>query len=271
MRKLAIDLFAGRGGWSRGLKESGWSEIVGFDIEQMGYSYGQLVLQDVLTIHGSQFRNADLIVASPPCQKYSYMAMPWTRAKKLAAWYREDPARIVELNALFDACFRIQREASEAAGRHIPMVVENVKGAQPWVGSARWHYGSFYLWGDVPALMPLGGKAKRPGQKISDGFNNWPRDENGNYVIADGTTTVRRDNAKERRRELVRSGAQHNERTHSKNPAHEGVKQGGNWWHDPNSMTCRFSSRSAARKEASARIAMIPFALARHIGEVYLP
>ena len=35
------------------------------------------------------------------------------------------------------------------------MVVENVRGAQKWVGRARWHYGSFYLWGDVPALMPM--------------------------------------------------------------------------------------------------------------------
>jgi len=30
--------------------------------------HAQLVLQDVLTLHGSQFRNAALIVASPPCQ-----------------------------------------------------------------------------------------------------------------------------------------------------------------------------------------------------------
>lgn len=34
-------------------------------------------------------------------------------------------------------CFRIQREASLAAGKPIPLVVENVKGAQPWVGRAR--------------------------------------------------------------------------------------------------------------------------------------
>ena len=35
------------------------------------------------------------------------------------------------------------------------MVVENVRGAQKWVGRAQWNYGSFYLWGDVPALMPF--------------------------------------------------------------------------------------------------------------------
>jgi hypothetical protein len=71
--------------------------------------------------------------------------MPWKRAKALPP----------PDNALFEACFRIQREACEAAGRHIPLIVENVRGAQPWVGRARWNYGSFYLWGDVPALMPM--------------------------------------------------------------------------------------------------------------------
>lgn len=110
---------------------------------------GQLVLQDVLTIHGSQFRHASCIVASPPCQRYSYMAMPWKRSKALIAWHKESPERVKDLNALFDACFRIQIEASKAAGRYIPLVVENVKGAQPWVGRAKAHYGSYYLWGDV--------------------------------------------------------------------------------------------------------------------------
>lgn len=61
-------------------------------------------------------------------------------------------------NDLFRACFRIQREASEAARRHIPLLVENVCGAQPWVGDAKWKFKSFYLWGDVPALMPLADK-----------------------------------------------------------------------------------------------------------------
>lgn len=99
----------------------------------------------MLTLHGRQFKDAALIVASPPCQAYSYRAMPWKRAKALPP----------PDNSLFEACFRIQREACEAAGRYIPLVVENVKGAQKWVGRARWNFGSFYLWGDVPALMPI--------------------------------------------------------------------------------------------------------------------
>src|SRR5690348_8516737 len=163
---LAVDLYCGLGGWTEALLAEGW-QVIGFDNERHVYGDqrypAQLVLQDVLTLHGSQFRNVDLIVASPPCTEYSYMAMPWSRAKQIARALRgedefPEPYRgsrtVEQLNAIFDACFRLQREASETAGRHIPMVVENVRGAQPWVGRAAWNYGSFYLWGDVPALMP---------------------------------------------------------------------------------------------------------------------
>jgi hypothetical protein len=112
----------------------------------------QLVIQDVLTLHGSQFRDAAVIVASPPCQAYSYMAMPWSRAKAMAADIRQSTAKLLELNRLFWACLDIQEQASRAAGRHIPLVIENVKGAQPWVGPAKAHFGSFYLWGDVESV-----------------------------------------------------------------------------------------------------------------------
>jgi len=105
-RPLAIDLCAGLGGWTDGLLAEGW-DVIGFDIERHKYGShqypAQLVLQDILTLDGRQFcGKVSLIVASPPCQRYSYMAMPWSRAKELIAWHRDPlhPERIVELNAL---------------------------------------------------------------------------------------------------------------------------------------------------------------------------
>ena len=241
-RPLAIDLFCGLGGWTEGLLAEGY-DVVGFDIERHQYGEArypaQLVLQDVLTLHGRQFKDASLIVASPPCQAYSYMAMPWSRAKTMRAEYLSGKRDVKELTALFDACFRIQREASEAAGRHIPMVVENVRGAQEWVGRARWNYGSFYLWGDVPALMPM--VAKHRAKFILDDIkNNQRRDIEGIYA--------------------------------------DGIKAGKDWFGGYGggfggdcSPTRRNSSKSSARKAASAAVAKIPFPLSRHIAQVFRP
>jgi hypothetical protein len=270
---LAIDLFCGLGGWTEGLLAEGFY-VVGFDIERHEYDGerypGHLVLQDVLTIHGSQFKDAALIVASPPCQEYSYMAMPWSRAKAKAAAIRADEtgAELERLNALFNACFRIQREACEAAGRHIPLVVENVRGAEPWVGRARWNFGSFYLWGDTPALMPTRSHRKNgdlgggswfniggPGQKVT-GANPDGRKNPG--FRFDGSGRSFQSESVSRHVEGLKLRDQNGyERTH---PAAFG-------WKSPRTS----SGAARARKAASAKIAKIPLPLSQHIARTYLP
>lgn len=242
-KPLAIDLYCGLGGWTDGLLAEGY-DVIGFDIERHVYGEhrypAQLVIQDVLTLHGSQFRNVDLIVASPPCQEYSYMAMPWSKAKALAADYRSGRRDVKQLTALFDACFRIQREACEASHRHIPLIVENVRGAIPWVGRSRWNFGSFHLWGDVPALMP---------PTIRGGKNNggsW-------FNVAHNTTSGKGRNPDGR---------------------DEGsIKLGGSWFHGyrKGQGPRNHGSKSKGRRAASAMIAKIPLPLSRHIAAVYHP
>ena len=240
MRKpLAIELFAGLHGWGEGLASEGW-RVVAFDLVDMcafcevprptGIDF---VIQDVLTLSGRQFKDADLIVSSSPCQEFSYRAMPFKRAKAMPP-----PENGV---ALFNAQFKIQREAIEAtrklcpsccgikaafsAGyvptcvrchgsgtvtRHIPMIVENVRAAQSWTLPAKQKYGSMYLWGDVPPLMIGGGHVKQPES---------PRWFHGNLAGSAG----------------------------------------------------RFSSHSKERKRWTAAISKIPFPLAQYIARVFKP
>lgn len=290
-KPLAIDLFCGLGGWTEALLELGYY-VVGFDIEHHAYGDqrypAQMVIQDVLTLHGSQFKDAALIVASPPCQEYSYMAMPWKLAKTKATAIRADTTgrELARLNRLFNACFRIQREACAAAGRHIPMVVENVRGAIPWVGRSRWNYGSFHLWGDVPALMPFTFKSTKVPSFRFDGrgksFQTASVEHTG--IKAPGMnwsdqTKRGQDFTRTAGRHAAEGikGTPHRTKGHWTNPAEHcvdgktGIKIGGDWFSDPNSTCRRHGSKSPARKAASAMIAKIPGPLASHIGRTYWP
>lgn len=252
-RPLAIDLFTGLHGWAVGLIAEGW-RVIGYDIEDMSAQFGEekpehfeLIIRDVLTIHGSELADADLIVGSSPCQEFSYRAMPWKRAKALGP---------PELGmALFHAQFRIQREANEARAAlglpPIPLVVENVRGAQKWVGRAAWNHGSYYLWGDVPALMPSKGM---DGIKVP----SFRFDGSGKSFQTES---------------VHRTTKGHGYRFTEAGPD-ETISARQGWFNDhprTKDSLASSSSKSPARKAASAKIAKIPLALSTHIARVWKP
>lgn len=275
---IAIDLCCGLGGWTEGLLAEGY-DVTGFDIEAHEYGYerypAKLVIADVLELHGSQFKDAALIVASPPCQEYSYMAMPWSLAKAKAEKIRADEtgSELARLNAIFNACFRIQREASEAAGRHIPMVIENVRGAQEWVGRAAWNYGSYYLWGDVPALMPAVINARKvPGFRFDGSGGSFQTASVHRHIEGQKLLSL----------SVGSRTAPGSGNRFTSIEAAEGRKgasgASGAWFNDhktsasiPVERLSATGSKSPARKMAAAKIAKIPFALSSHIARVYYP
>ena len=129
-RPLAVDLCCGLGGWTAGLLAEGW-RVVAFDIVRpRSFPAGaQLVVQDIATVSGTPWRGVvDLIVASPPCTEFSQI---W----RFARHRKPEPGKGVEL---VEHCWRIRREAD------CPMVLENVYGAQQFIGKASRHVGPYY-------------------------------------------------------------------------------------------------------------------------------
>ena len=134
---LAIDLCCGWGGWAVGLLATGW-EVIGFDIVPQPRYPAPMVVQDVQSLDGRRWRSrVDLIVASPPCTEFSRRDMRFA--------FPDAPEPDL---ALVHACQRLAMEAEA------PLVLENVRGAIPYLGRPAARYRRRYLWGDgVPALI----------------------------------------------------------------------------------------------------------------------
>lgn len=300
MRKpLVVDLFCGLGGWTEAFLAEGW-EAWGFDIERHDYGSGgypgQLVLQDVCTLHGAQLVDADALVASSPCQEFSYRAQPWKIAKAKAPseiglavpeWWTksEGDMSIGELDEwkawktcfpvdppvlginLFWQAFRIQWEIFEACGRWVPLVAENVRGTQPWVGRAVFNYGSFYLWGDIPPLMPWPQRSRK-NDELGGGswFNIGGPSQTVTGMNPDGRKVAVNFHEYEKTGKSGRS---------FQSVAVEGLKAptGKGWFGENNSHNLMRigNSNSNSRKTASAMIAKIPQPLASHIARIYKP
>lgn len=156
--KTVIDLFCGLGGWARGFIEAGYS-VIGYDIVDFSDQYlGKFIQADLLTY--DEFPKADIVLASPPCTDFTKMGLPstWTSVQK----FPPDVQRGIALFRRAEEIIRIVQPEY--------WVIENVLAAQKYVGKARMHYGSRYLWGNFPefTLLATGdqyGKWKLPPTK----------------------------------------------------------------------------------------------------------
>lgn len=246
MKPLALDLCCGKGGWTNGLLAAGW-DVIGVDIEDMGGYQGHLVFADVREIAKDVQAyfpaiKFDLVVASPPCQEFSVSSQPFKKSRE--KFNLDNPPD----RSIWNACVKI------ASDLEAPLILENVRGAVKFMGHQTWHYGSYYFWGQMPALIPIpwfdeakGKWSHRKGFGRAKTKNTNPSDSYGAFGgSAEGV------------KKMSKFAGEY-ERVNG------GVKQ---FARGDSQFS---SSHSKRRKEWSATVAMIPLELSTWIGQCFYP
>ncbi len=134
MKMKILDLFCGMGGWVQSFPST-W-KVIGYDIKDFSDMYPfEFVKCDLLKF--SDFpSDIDLIVASPPCTDFSKASLP--QSWKSVKLYPPD----------IDEGMKLFNRAREIIDTIKPRyhIIENVRGAQKFVGKSDWHIGSRYFW-----------------------------------------------------------------------------------------------------------------------------
>lgn len=132
MTRIALDLFGGTGGATAAFKSSlDWKVIrVDNDIQ-----HAPDIHCDVRTLPTMLFPNVDFLWASPPCQQFSTMPV--------GSQHRRPSLELVF------ATFELIRDL-----RPRFWIIENVRGAIPFLGLPRQKIGPFCLWGYFPKIRP---------------------------------------------------------------------------------------------------------------------
>lgn len=136
-RKVMVDLFCGRGGWTKGFQAHGW-HCIGIDLNPQPEYPGELIQADIAQLF--DLPPADFYCCSSPCENFSIFKMRMFHKNPKWPW-------------LGIALFEHAKSLMEATGK--PFVMENVSGATGFVGQSANHLGPFHIWGPgVPAIFP---------------------------------------------------------------------------------------------------------------------
>jgi len=159
-----LDLFCGRGGWSKPFIEDG-DEVWGIDIKDYGYP-GKLIQSDIRELDGYGFSDMDLIIGSPPCAEFS-IAKHFTEFRY--PHIKRDIAKGLELVGAFE------RFVKEAQPRFYAM--ENVSQMRRYYAKpAQWHFmisagGKRCLWTNIPIPLSPEYRFRR---RLRDMTGWWP-------------------------------------------------------------------------------------------------
>lgn len=174
----ALDLYCGLGGWSDGLVLEGF-ELLGVEIEpHIAELYKHpVIVADVRSLDGKDFKGYDLIVGSPPCRDFT--KIPDFRYKegegyKITPWKEpKNPERGLELVYAF---LRIVEEAEPTY-----WIMENVVGLTEYLdikprmitrlGKAM----KRAFWGNFPAFFVVRDYSLKPKENIQGKLRKWER------------------------------------------------------------------------------------------------
>lgn len=157
MKTKVLDLYCGLGGWAQAFPSSEY-EITGYDIIDFSKEYpGKFIQSDILK--PQKFPKCEILIASPPCTEFSKTTFP-------TSWQsvRKNPPDTKTAIKLFNRVFQVAKQTKPKY-----YIIENVRGAEQFMGKARMHIGSRYFWGNFPLFTSRGndiyGKYKLPPSK----------------------------------------------------------------------------------------------------------
>lgn len=140
-----LDVCCGRGGWAVPFVEDG-DDVIGIDIKQQPYP-AKLIIQDIRTVSGDQFKGFDLIIGSPPCVAFS-------NARYKSRHVHHKNPNPEEGMGLIHEFWRIVDEAQPTF-----YAMENIKAlTKYWDRKPQWHFkiskgGKRCLWTNIPLPM----------------------------------------------------------------------------------------------------------------------
>lgn len=126
---ILLELYSGSGIVSRAFQQAGWDTI----LVDNNINVGPTVVADVRHLPMKPME-IDFIWASPPCTEFSYA--------NTNSPYKTSTPDLSNIKAID----RLVREYPPKRG----YIIENVLGAQRWLGKPDWRCGSICLWGVFP-------------------------------------------------------------------------------------------------------------------------
>lgn len=136
-----LDLFCGRGGWTKAFLARGW-ECVGVDLVRHPEYRGEFIEADILDVTATFVRDFDFVCASSPCEEFSVHGLKH---------FHKNP-KFPDMGLVL---FCWTRRLLDSA--NVPYVMENVRAAEQFVGRSNHKCGPFYMWGNaVPPLVHQG-------------------------------------------------------------------------------------------------------------------